>query len=399
LDQKLLEEARGLLDETVELRRRLHRQPEIGLDLPATQSAILDALEPLGLQMTTGDSTTSVVATIEGDKPGPTVLLRADMDALPLDEDSGIDYPSEVDGTMHACGHDAHSAMLVTAAKMLAARKAEIAGKVLLMFQPGEEGFFGAKYMIDEGLLDAKPAAAFAIHVRGTDAVGKLTSRPGPIMASADRVLIELRGMGGHASTPHMARDPVPAAAQIITASHALITRNIDPFDPAVLTITQMEAGRAYNVIPERVRLAGTLRTFSATTRSRVIEELDLIVRQVAAAHGLEGSAELTDGYPTTVNDESSVDFIEETCEEVLGGGVFTRMKSPSMGAEDFSYVLEQVPGAMVFLGCMPEKLPDGGPPAMNHSNRFVVDEDCLPVGVALHVGAALGYLEKNSKN
>src|SRR5262245_13259642 len=229
---ELLDEARSLLDDAVRLRRRLHRHPEIGLTLPRTQAAVLDSLDGLGLRVRTGERTTSVVAALEGGRPGPTLLLRADMDALPLREDTGLDFASEVDGAMHACGHDSHVAMLAGAARLLHRRRAELAGRVLFMFQPGEEGYHGARVMIEEGLLDGpdRPAGAFALHASPVYPAGVIATRPGPLLASGDTLKVQVRGRGGHASAPHRCLDPIPVACEMVQAFQTMVTRQLDVF-------------------------------------------------------------------------------------------------------------------------------------------------------------------------
>jgi len=236
----LLDDARELQPRTVALRRSLHRHPEVGLQLPRTQQAILDAIGDLGLQVRTGSSVTSVVAVLDGASPGPTVLLRGDMDALPLHEDTGLEFASQVEGAMHACGHDTHVAMLAGAARLLAARRQDLAGRVVFMFQPGEEGLHGARYMLEEGLLDqagegASPVgAAFALHISTQYESGTLNLRPGPAMASGDRIEMVVRGRSGHASAPYRALDPVPIACEIVQALQVLVTRKVDVFDPSM---------------------------------------------------------------------------------------------------------------------------------------------------------------------
>src|SRR6266581_564610 len=238
----LLDDARELQPRTVALRRSLHRHPEVGLQLPRTQQAILDAIGDLGLQVRTGSSVTSVVAVLDGASPGPTVLLRGDMDALPLHEDTGLAFASEVEGAMHACGHDTHVAMLLGAARLLLERRADLPGRVILMFQPGEEGFGGAQVMIDEGLLDAaasaggeRPTGALAIHIATEYPSGEIHLRPGPEMASTDVIRITVRGRGGHASAPHTSVDPIVVAAEIVLGLQTMVTRRVDVFDPAVV--------------------------------------------------------------------------------------------------------------------------------------------------------------------
>src|SRR6476661_8450511 len=266
----LLSAAYADADRTIELRRQLHRYPELGLDLPRTQETVLDALAGLPLELTTGTSTSSVVGVLRGERPGPTYLLRADMDALPVPEDTGLAFASEIPGRMHACGHDTHVAMLVGAARLLAERRDELAGQVVFMLQPGEEGFHGARYMLEEGLLDVVPEApvsgAFALHVSSTLESGCVSVRPGPMMAAADQWRMVVRGRGGHASEPHAAADPIPVAAEIVLALQSMITRRVDVFDPAVVTVAHIEAGSTNNVIPDTALLEGTIRTLSAQT-------------------------------------------------------------------------------------------------------------------------------------
>src|SRR5262245_37817218 len=261
----LIEEAEKLLPEAVALRRRIHQHPELGLDLPLTRQAVLDHLRGLPLEIAHSARTSGVVATLRGARPGPTLLLRADMDALPMPEDTDLAFRSEVPGAMHACGHDSHVAMLACAAQILAARRSELAGNVKLLFQPGEEGHHGAREMIEEGLLTDAPAvdAAFAIHIFPLLPLGMIATKPGPLMAAADEFVIEVCGRGGHASMPHDTLDPIPVACEIVTALQTFITRRIQAFDPAILTVARISSGTTHNVIPEKAVLEGTIRTVS----------------------------------------------------------------------------------------------------------------------------------------
>jgi amidohydrolase len=390
---EVLSEAQSVAADAVELRRRIHRHPEIGLTLPRTQAAVLEALDGLGLATHTGQRTTSVVARLTGAKPGPTILLRADMDALPLREDTGLPFASEVDGAMHACGHDAHVAMLVGAARVLSQRRGDLAGAVLFMFQPGEEGFHGARVMLEEGLLDGAgtPTGAFALHVTHRQEAGVITTRPGPMLASGDTIQITVRGKGGHASAPHDCLDPIPIACEIVQAFQTLVTRRVNVFDPAVITIGKIEAGTTRNVIPETAHLLGTVRTVSEATRERVLEGVRRVADGIATAHGAEAAVELIRGYPVTSNDAGFAEFVLDTAREVLGAGRVTPMRHPVMGSEDFSYVLQRVPGAMVNLGTRPER----GEVYPNHSNRMLLNEAALAAGIALHVAVALRFLER----
>src|SRR5690349_1673156 len=386
-------EAKAMADEVVELRRRIHRHPEIVLTLPRTQRAVLDALDGLGLDVRTGQRTTSVVARLTGGRPGPTLLLRADMDALPLHEATGLPFASEVEGAMHACGHDAHVAMLVGAARLLARRRDQLAGRVIFMFQPGEEGYHGARVMLEEGLDEGGtlPAAAFALHGGARFQAGMVGTRPGPILASGDTIEALIHGRGGHASAPHDCLDPIPIACEIVQALQTFVTRRVDVFDPAVITIAKIEAGSTRNVIPETARMLGTIRTVSERTRERVLEGVERLIKGLAAAHGAEAEVKLTRGYPVTVNDEGITGFASQVAAELLGEHCVRRMPTPMMGSEDFSYVLRRFPGTMMFLGTRPD---GNAPPIPNHSNRMVVNEAALPVGVALHAAVALRFLD-----
>ncbi|MGH7354963.1 MAG: M20 metallopeptidase family protein [Candidatus Rokuibacteriota bacterium] len=389
---ELLDEAQEILKDTVELRRRIHRHPELGLTLPRTQATVLEALDGLGLDVKTGRRTTSVIARLTGGRPGPTILLRADMDALPMREDTGLPFASEVDGAMHACGHDAHVAMLAGAARLLTRRRRELAGSVLFMFQPGEEGYHGARVMLEEGLLDgpAAPTGAFALHVTHRQAAGVIATRPGPAMASGDTIQVVVRGKGGHASAPHDCLDPIPIACEIVQALQTLVTRRVNVFDPAVITIAKIEAGTTPNVIPETASLLGTLRTVSEATRERALEGVRRVAEGIAAAHGAEAEVELTRGYPVTVNDADFAGFVLETARELLGPEGTHAMSHPIMASEDFSYVLQRVPGAMANLGTRPAD----GPAFPNHSNRMLVNESALATGIAMHVAVALRFFE-----
>lgn len=382
--------ARELLGSATQLRRRIHTHPEVGLDLPHTQRLVLEALDGLGLEISTGRGLTSVVAVLEGGKPGPTTLLRADMDALPMPEDTGLAYASEIENTMHACGHDAHVAMLASAACLLAGHRAELAGRVVFMFQPGEEGHGGAQVMLDEGLLEQHGPVdrAFAIHVTPMLPSGTVHTRAGTFLASADEFRIVVKGRGGHASMPDGAVDPLPVACEIVTSLQTMVTRRIPVFDPAVLTVAKISGGTTFNVIPETVTLDGTVRAVSATTRELVLERLREVAGHVAAAHlcSVEVSS-LLNNYPVTRNDPDEARRALHVAGESFGPDRAVEMSAPLMGAEDWSYVLEQVPGCMVFLGAAP---PGVEKPAPNHSNRTVLDEEAMVTGIAIHAAMAM---------
>ncbi len=392
---ELRDAAALLLPDAIDLRRDLHTHPELGLDLPRTQQAVLEHVADLDLDVTTGTSCTSVVADLVGDPSGPTILLRGDMDALPMPEDTGLPYASEVAGAMHACGHDAHTAMLVGAARLLAGRRQELGGRVRFMFQPGEEGPGGARLMVAEGVTDGVDSA-FAIHVTPNIPSGWIGTRPGPLLASADEFEVVIRGRGGHASTPHFANDPIPVACEVVSALQTFVTRRVDVFHPGVLTVTKIRAGTTTNVIPETALLAGTIRAVAATTRATVIDALERIATNVASAHEMEASVQVHEGYPVTVNDSDRARRVMEVASGLLGGDRVVELPSPIMGAEDFSYVLEKVPGAMVFLGACPPGA-DLGSVAGNHSNRMIIDEEVMATGIALHAAVALEALAESS--
>jgi hippurate hydrolase len=393
----LLEEARGLLSAAVALRRRIHAKPELGLNLPLTTAAVLEALSGLDVEIACGPSTSGLVVTLRGAKPqsrrSRTILLRGDMDALPMPEETGLDYASEFPGRMHACGHDAHTAMLAQAVHLLHRHRNELAGTVKFMFQPGEEGHGGARLMIEDGLIDTapKPDAAFALHIWPGVKAGAILGKPGPMMASADTWAITIRGRGGHASMPHDAVDPIPVAFEIGQALQALVTRRIDIFDPVVLTCTKVTAGTTYNVIPETAEMLGTLRATSEAARERAHEGITRIAANIAAAHLCEADVVIKRGYPVTVNDPDFVDFARGVATELVGAENYIDRPAPIMGAEDFSYVLQRIPGSMMFLGVMPDG--HDGPVAPCHSNRMILNEECMAVGIAMHAAIARRFL------
>ncbi|MEO5900812.1 MAG: M20 family metallopeptidase [Ilumatobacteraceae bacterium] len=397
----LRDEAHDLLGEMVRLRRTLHSWPEIGNDLPITRENVLAALEGLPLDLTLHETTSGIAAVLEGGKPGPTVLLRGDMDALPMPEDTGLEFSSKTQGQMHACGHDTHTAMLVGAAKLLSARRADIPGRVLFMFQPGEEGYAGARFMLDEGLLAVGPRAdgsdspvtgAFALHITSSMPSGWVTTRQGSIMASADRLVITVTGRGGHASEPHRALDPIPVACEIVQALQTMITRSIDVFDPSVVTVARISAGTTNNVIPETAEIEGTIRAVSERTRAKVHAGIQRVAEGVAAAHDAGVVVEIVPGYPVTVNSNTFAAFAADVAGEVIGADHVRRLPNPMMGAEDFSYVLNQLPGAMMFLGGTPEGK-DPSTAAPNHSNRVMFDESAMINGTAIYAAIALRHL------
>jgi amidohydrolase len=397
--KRFLDEAQELLPEAIALRRRIHAKPELGLNLPLTTEAVLDGLRGLDIGISRGPSTSGLIVSLSGTRPGSqsgrTILLRGDMDALPMPEETGLDFASEIAGRMHACGHDAHTAMLVQAVHLLHRHRDELAGTVKFMFQPGEEGHAGARRMIDDGLLDAdpKPDAAFALHIFPNFKAGAIVGRPGPLLAAVDTWTIRVKGRGGHASMPHLAVDPVPVACEIGLALHAMVTRRANVFDPVVLTCGKIVAGTASNVIPEVVEMLGTLRTTSEAARDNAHQGIRRVATNIAAAHLCEADVTIRRGYPVTVNDAGFVEFARGVATDLVGAENYIDLPAPFMGAEDFSYVLQRMPGCMMFLGVMPDGHDGHDHVASCHSNRMILNEDAMAVGIAMHVAVAHRFL------
>lgn len=401
LTESLLEDANAIAGRIVALRRAIHAEPELGLETPRTRDKVRAELADLPLEWRAGPSTTGAVATLKGGKPGPAVLLRGDMDALPMAEETGLDFASTIPGRMHACGHDTHTAMLAGAARILAAKQADLAGEVRFMFQPGEEGFHGARFMLEDGLLGGAgdiplPDAAFALHIMPNARHGVFGSRTGALLAAADMVEITVTGRGGHASMPHDTRDPVPVACEIVGAIQTLVTRRFNAAEAVVVTITQMDAGSAHNIIPDTAVLKGTIRTLSPGNRAAIQQAITQLVEGIASAHDMQGKATFVRGFPPTINDSRAVGLGERVALG-LGGtpdgaDAFLRMDHPIMGAEDFSYVLEKIPGAMFFLGVAKDGS-DWSQCCGLHSSRMIVDEGALPRGAAFLAGCATRFL------
>jgi hippurate hydrolase len=391
----LRDDANAMLDDLVRLRRELHQVPEVGLDIPRTQERVLTALQGLPLEISTGKGTSSITGVLRGAAPGPTVLLRGDMDALPVAEKLPLDYAS-TNGNMHACGHDLHTSMLVGAARLLSQHRDHLAGDVLFMFQPGEEGYDGAGVMLAEGLLDATgtmPSAAYALHV-GASLLppGFFASKPGPLMAAVDTLTVVVRGRGGHGSAPHMALDPNPATCEMVLALQSFVTRSFDVFDPVVLTVGTIQAGTAVNVIPDEARFEASIRSCSPAAREKVLEQCGRVVRGIAAAHGCEIDVDVQRQFPVTVNDATKLGFVADRVRELHGEERYFEMPHPTMGSEDFSKVLELVPGAMVILGAAPAGV-DPATAAYNHSPLAEFNDSVLADGAALYADLALAEL------
>ncbi|WP_028846859.1 MULTISPECIES: M20 family metallopeptidase [Thermocrispum] len=399
----IYDDARQLEDELAAFRAELHADPEIGLQLPRTQARVLRELEPLGLEISVGRATTSVVAVLRGgarDERQPrAVLLRADMDALPVRERTGLDFASE-NGAMHACGHDLHTASLIGAARLLHHHRDRLAGDVVFMFQPGEEGYDGAGVMVNEGVLDAagyRVCAAFAIHVLSAGLPnGVVSTRSGPVMSSSQRLLVRVDGQGGHGSMPHRAKDPITAAAEMVTSLQSTVTRSFDVFDPVVVTVGQFQAGTRHNVIPDHAEFAATLRTFSTENSAKIRADLERTLRGVADAHDVGVDVRFEEETLLTVNDEFEAGFAADVARSVLGEHSYRPMPHPLAASEDFSRVLTHVPGAFLTLGATPPGMDPATAPN-NHSAYAVFDPAVLPKAAALYAELALRRLEHES--
>ncbi|MHA7272672.1 M20 metallopeptidase family protein [Arthrobacter sp. TMT4-20] len=399
--ETVLAEAHGIQDDLVRLRHRLHQEPEIGLQLPRTQEKVLEALDGLPYEITLGRDTTSVTAVLRGqgayssaDKP--VVLLRGDMDALPVQEQTGVGYTSTIDGAMHACGHDLHTSMLAGAATLLAERRAQLAGDVVLMFQPGEEGFDGAGVMIREGVLEVAgrlPDAAYGLHVMSAlESNGRLATRPGTLMSASDGLSVTVHGAGGHGSAPHLAKDPITAAAEMVTALQVMITRQFNMFDPVVVTVGVLRAGTKRNVIPESAMFEATVRTFSEANREKLQHVIPRLLAGIAAAHGVEVTVDYSTEYPLTVTDDDETVRAESVIADLFGSERYSRMAQPLSGSEDFSRILAAVPGSFVFLSAA---TPGSDPlkSAFNHSPYATFDDNVLGDGAALYTQLALARI------
>lgn len=384
--------AEALAPQLTALRRAIHAEPELGLHNPRTRDKIRAALAHLPLEWREGPSTTGLVGVLKGARDGRRVLLRGDTDALPMPEETGLEYASAIPGAMHACGHDSHVAMLAGAAELLSARRDQLSGEVLFMFQPGEEGHHGARFMLDDGLLDPAPDAAFALHIMPNAPHGVIGGRAGALLAAADMIDIYVEGAGGHASMPHQTRDPVPVACEIVTALQTLVTRQLDAQDASVVTITMIHAGAAHNVIADRVHMKGTMRTLSAANRAHLRTASQRLIEGIASAHGLTAKVVITAGFPVTLCDPRAVDFGERVAQAQFGADSFQRLANPIMGAEDFAYVLEKIPGAMFFLGAAHEGVEWQACCGL-HSTHMVLDEAVMPRGAAFLAGLATRFL------
>ena len=394
----LATEAANYLDPLREVRRDIHRRPELGLQTPKTLERVFASISELGTEIIRSDTMTAAVVRIRGEKPGSTVVLRADLDALALQEDTGLDYASEVPGRMHACGHDLHAAIAVGAIHLLVTHKAELAGEVLFMLQPGEEGYRGADLMLEEGALEEASGdlvGAYALHVTTSQPLGHFTTRPGTLMAAAATLDVTVHGSGGHGSAPHLALDPNQALAEIITGLQTMVTRRFSAFDPVIITVGWLSGGErgTSNVIPNTASFGATVRTFSEANLAAVEKYSAELITGIAAAHGLSAETSFSVVTVPLVNDPEHVALAGQVAAEMFGPDRFSLAENPIGGAEDFASVLRAVPGAFVFVGACPPELDPATAP-YNHSNLAMFDDSVLPDASAYLAALAFARLE-----
>ncbi len=387
-----ISEAQVLFEYTQSLRRDFHAHPELGFQEVRTAGIVAKELTALGLEVHTGVGGTGVVALLKGAKPGPVVLARADMDALPVQEETGAPYASMNPGVMHACGHDAHTAVLLTVAKMLIAYRNHLSGTVKFMFQPAEEGMGGAEKMIEAGILEnPKVDVALALHVWNERPVGWIGIASGPALAGAEIFKIKVRGKGGHGAVPHLALDPILAAAQIVSALQGIVARNIAPMQTAVVSVCTIHGGETFNVIPPMVEMTGTIRTFEPDVRARVLERFEKTVHSIAEGMGCQAEIDLQILTPATINQPEIAARVQEVSRRLFSDGAVDTSNYITMGSEDFAFVLEKVPGCFFFIGSAnPEKGLDAG----HHHPRFDIDEAALPRGAAIMAATISDFLK-----
>ena len=382
--------AQTLAPDIIAWRRDFHQHPELGFHERRTAGIVAEHLHALGVEVRTGVGKTGVVGIIEGARPGPTALLRFDMDALPVTEETGLPFASQNPGLMHACGHDGHTAIGMAVAQMLVETRDQWSGRVKLLFQPAEEGLGGAAATVRDGVLEnPRPDAAFALHLWNQSPLGRLAVQAGPFMSAADRFEITIVGKGGHGATPEDAIDAVLVGAQVVIALQAIVSRNVPPHETAVLTIGSFHAGNAFNVIAEQVFMEGTIRTFDPDVRALILRRIDQILTGVTTAHGASFNFDLREDEftPAVINDARMADIAREAARQVLPEEQIVQIR-PLMVSEDMSEILNRVPGCYVLLGAEPE----GGARGPHHNPRFDINEDALPLAAAIMASIATTY-------
>lgn len=383
-------EAEALREQLVAWRRDFHMHPELGFQERRSAGLIADRLRELGYQVQTGIANTGVVGLLEGEQPGSVVMVRFDMDALPITEENETEYVSQNPGVMHACGHDAHMAMGLGVATLMAQRQDEMTGTLKLVFQPGEEGMNGAKVMVTEGVLEnPRPDVVLATHIWNEKPVGTIDVSPGAVMAAAEEWTCTVRGMGGHGALPHQTVDPIVATAQIVTALQTVVSRNVSALETAVVTVGTVHGGDAFNVIPAQVDLSGTIRTYSPQVRELVMRRVREVIEGVAVACGAEAELEIVSLTPAVINDAGVAGVVCAAAKAVVGPKNVSSGER-TMVSEDAAFFTQEVPGCYFFLGSANA---ERGLSAPHHNPRFDFDEDALPLGVATLVHALAHYL------
>jgi amidohydrolase len=382
----VLDVSAPVLDEVVKLRRDFHMHPELGFEEIRTAGIVADRLKALGYEVRTGIGQTGVVGILRTKRPGRTILLRADMDCLPVHEESGVEFTSRENGKMHACGHDGHVAILLGAAQMIVERRDLLCGTIVLCFQPAEEGKGGAKAMIEDGVLkDPHVDKVYGLHLASLYPVGVVAVRPGPVMASSDSIEVTIRGRGGHGAAPHQTVDPILAAAHFVTSVQSVVSRSVDPIQPAVVTIGAIHGGTIHNVIPDNVTMLGTVRAFDADVRDQMKPRIEAVLKGCCDGAGADYDYNYLWRYPVTVNNAAEAAYVADLAARTLGASRSVEFER-TMGAEDFSFMLEQRPGCFFFVGAQ-----SGPETAVAHHNaKFAIDERCLEAGVQMMTALAL---------
>lgn len=386
-------EAEAIKDQLVDWRRDVHRYPELGFEEVRTADLVAEYLQHLGCRVYTGVAKTGVIGLIQGLHPGPTVMLRFDMDALPIQEENKVVYASETPGVMHACGHDAHVSIGLGTATLLQRHRQDLAGTVKLVFQPGEEGMKGAQVMVQEGAVEdygPRPDVAYGIHVWNQSPLGQVVVTSGPMLAAADRWSLKVKGRGGHGALPHQTADPVVAAGQIVTALQSIVSRNVDPQRTAVVTVGTINGGTAFNIIPAEVTLTGTVRTFEPQVREQVLRRLQTLCQAVAEGMDVETEWNLEPLTPAVINDAAATAVIRQVAQDFVGEeNVIGDFRT--MGSEDMAYFLQQVPGSYVFVGSANS---EAGLDFPHHNPRFDIDEDVLPLAVGILAETTIRFMQ-----
>ncbi len=389
INKKIANLAENIEDEVISLRREFHQEPEMGYKEVKTAKKVADYLTKLGLEVKTGIAKTGVMGVLTGDLPGPVIALRADMDALPVIEKSGAEYASKISGMMHACGHDGHMAMLLGTAKVLSKLKSELRGTVKFIFQPAEEGLGGALPMIEEEVLKNPDVdAVFGIHLWPGYKTGTVVLKFGAMMAAPDHFILKIKGKGGHGSAPHQTVDAITVSAQVISALQQIVSRQITPTQPVVVSIGTINGGYRDNVIADEVEMTGTVRTLSNDVRDEIPKRMDEIIKGITVAFGADYELEYKRFYPPVINDDKMVKLVKELGAKVLGDEMVAMLKEPVMAGEDFAYFLEKVPGTFIHLGC-------SGDPKTSyplHNPLFNIDEKALVSGVKIFSNLVFAY-------